>query len=431
MSTEAEEPAVSPAGNGQEATTNKDADDAESSGDDVPIVMAPPKPDSSSESDDGPDPFIDEEAHEDDRLQSSMIDYYRPPTKGFMDYYDEDNLLGGGGSREHTPFYMNASADKKEKKEDTNPLSTKETQRRLVRVKEDKYHRRVVHITDEIKMIRTIDKVYEGDRKAYEESSMRQRDFNAEKIRRLRAANKILRRELVMRVRGDEVLVKRAFDNADNPMPPRFAGMDSKKARQELDRKISLSKKRLDLLCYKNKQHETRVEELRTDFNARQLEYKYVTKVQDNEIKEAKTLTTISNEVMLIRERLKDARRINTLYHVMVEKMANDRIHFDRLLLAILFFIKRRQREYLDASFIFCSVHETADDVKRGVTDKEGTLHDIKKKNNNILGKYQKIVEEYREEAENPKRRSSMMYGPEAVPKEPEKKVFGAAESTG
>eukprot|EP00117_Sycon_ciliatum_P026818 scpid73008/ scgid21922/ Coiled-coil domain-containing protein 151 len=275
----------------------------------------------------------------------------------------------------------------------------------MTAVPTDRYYRNVVDVSGEIEETKIRDKLLHGDAKAYLEAARAQRDQNADRIRLRRLENKKKREELATRVRGDEHVVAAAFSTAGKSMPPRFRGMPCRQAIGQLDRSVSLGKKRLDLLQYKNRQRVAKMESLETLLRERQVEYTAVREQEEGESEDTKRLRALENDLMRMNLKLDEGRHMNTIYRKIVNKMKEDRLHYDRLLKAMGIALNEKGKSYAELAAIYDNALDATEDVKAFMTIQEEQLQHHREKNEDTLSKYQKLADKNREQSDKGERR--------------------------
>lgn len=90
----------------------------------------------------------------------------------------------------------------------------------------------------------------------------------------------------------------------------------------ELDRAVSLGKKRLDLLQYQNRQRMEKLGQMEGLINQRQKELDAVQAQEEGESEEARQLHELENQLMQLDMRYREARHLHTMYQKIVDRLS-------------------------------------------------------------------------------------------------------------
>ncbi|XP_064395156.1 outer dynein arm-docking complex subunit 3-like isoform X2 [Halichondria panicea] len=261
------------------------------------------------------------------------------------------------------------------------------------------------NVTDEIDELKRRIALIDGDRKAYSESSQWAIKQNKELIAQLRAENKQIRTKLSNRMKADDDVVGDVFQAHNTSIPAELHGLTGEAALKKFDQTICEMIKKRNALHHVKRSREKTLSHLEMQISHMDMEEEMILSTPAGDSEEAKQLRQLENRLDKAVIKNNEASHIRKTYEVILQKLQEERLGFDREIADLEKAIKTRSKDLKELENMCNDAQLARDMAKAELSRQEQSMTESRRERDKVLAEYRKQANEKKDFAEKVDRR--------------------------
>jgi len=255
----------------------------------------------------------------------------------------------------------------------------------------------IVELTKKIQL-------YEGDRKAYYESSQWSIKKNRDQIEGLRESNKELHKALAVTLAGDDRVLDKAFEGRHTERIA-LKNKSSNFAVDVMDTKVSERKKRLNAVRAKTESKQKKVADLQVGLTLLAKDAAKVTSVENGDGEISTELRQLENRLDKQKMKAEEAQHINKVYDKIKAHLQEESKNFPSQLDGVDVEIAKTKTDLVKVESMHVDAQRARDDAKEELVHHEEIIYRERRERETALNRLKAQAEEKKAQAERVERR--------------------------